>query len=163
MERKKENEKNIRKGEVISLWNRPGKGGFREEMLDDVYKVNNLRGYRKKRDTKVFVNYNVLTNARYYYITLPIHAVLQKEYLTCCYTLFSPLRTALNNTFPALLWLCSLFPSRWEGKQLQTGLLQWYQTPWLSLFQSRHGYPSNQLLCSFFIFSLKTYKLVYID
>lgn len=145
--------KNIRKRKVISLWKRPGRRGFSEHWKIFIkfitWEATGIRVILKCLSTAMCLL--MLINARFYYIILFIHVIFQKEYLTYCCTLSSPLWTVLNDILPALLWLCSLFPSRWEGKQLQTDLLQWQQTPWLSLFQSGYGYPSNQSL--FFSFS----------
>lgn len=138
-----ENMKNIRKGDMIALWKRPGRRVFREETLEDVCKFHNLGSYQNKRGNEMFVNCSVVINVRCYYIILPIRAVLQKAYLTSCCTFSSAVWSALDNILPALLRLCLplVFKQRREKTQLQTDLLQRYQTPWLSLFPSGHGYP----------------------
>ena len=136
--------KNIRKGDMVLLWKRPpGRRDTREDTLEDVCKFNNLGSYMNKRSNEMFENCNVVFDVRSYYIILPICAILQKAYLTSWYTLSSAIQSTLNNILPALLPLCLplVFKQRKEKIQLQTNLLQWYQTPWLSLFQSRHGYP----------------------
>lgn len=126
------------------LWKRPpGRRDIREDTLEDVCKFNNLGSYMNKRNNEMFENCNVVFFVRSYFIVLPICAIIQKAYLTSWYALSSAIQSTLNNILPALLPCCLplVFKQRKEKIQLETNLLQWYQTLWLSLFQSRQGYP----------------------
>lgn len=80
MGRKEENGNHIRKGEVISLRKRPGER-LQSGNTDDAYTVRltEMRETLKCLSTAMCLLMRDL-------IILPIHAILEKESLTYCYT-----------------------------------------------------------------------------